>query len=154
SGRAPRPGPSARRPARARWRPPPATTSRATGRTTSAASSPPRRDGPRPARTCRARWRPAPAPRARPVARRRAASRGPASSSPGLPFLPAPLAARAGLLHAEIELLDVLRGAQPLAAVLQDDAAVLEHIAVVGGVQGHARVLLHQQDGGAALAVD
>src|SRR5881227_546010 len=38
-------------------------------------------------------------------------------SSPGLLPLPAPLAARAGFLHAEVELLDVVLLAQPLAGV-------------------------------------
>src|SRR6476620_7060899 len=57
--------------------------------------------------------------------------------SPGLLLLPPPLAARPCLLHAEVELLDVVLLAQPRAGVFHDDAAVLEHIAVVGDVEGH-----------------
>jgi hypothetical protein len=69
-------------------------------------------------------------------------------------FLPAPLAAHASFLHAEVELLDVVLLAQVGAGVFHHDAAVFQHIAVVGGVERHVGVLLHQQDGGAALAVD
>ncbi len=43
---------------------------------------------------------------------------------------------------------------EPLAGVFHDDAPGLEHVAVVGGGQRHVRVLLDQQDRGAALAVD
>src|SRR5436190_11270913 len=75
-------------------------------------------------------------------------------SSPGLLPLPAPLAARAGFLHAEIELLDVVLLAQPRAGVLHDDAAVLEDVAVVGDVERHVGVLLDQQQRRAAVAVD
>ena len=38
--------------------------------------------------------------------------------------------------------------------VFHHDAAVFQHVAVVGGVQRHVGVLLDQQNGGAALAVD
>ena len=69
-------------------------------------------------------------------------------------LLPAPLAAHAGFLHAEVELLDVVLLAQPRAGVFHHDAAVLEHVAVVGDVERHVGVLLDQQDGRAALAVD
>src|SRR3990167_6576061 len=75
-------------------------------------------------------------------------------SPPCLFLFPAPLAAHAGFLHAEVELLDVLLLAQAIAAIFHDDAAVLQHIAVVRGVEGHVGVLVDQQDGGAALAVD
>ena len=40
------------------------------------------------------------------------------------------------------------------AGVFHHDAAVLEHVAVVGDVERHVGVLLDQQDRGAALAVD
>src|SRR3990167_5499232 len=76
------------------------------------------------------------------------------ASPPCLFLFPAQLAAHAGFLHAEVELLDVLLLAQAIAAIFHDDAAVLQHIAVVRGVEGHVGVLLDQQDGGAALAVD
>src|SRR5690606_910516 len=59
------------------------------------------------------------------------------ASPPGLLLLPAPLAARAGLADAEIELADVLLLAQHVAAILHHDAPVLEHVAVVGRVQRH-----------------
>src|SRR6218665_3040459 len=74
--------------------------------------------------------------------------------SPGLFLFPAPFAAHAGVFHAQVELLDVVLLAQALAAVFGDDAAVFQHIAVVGRIERHAGVLLHQQDGSAALAVD
>jgi hypothetical protein len=69
-------------------------------------------------------------------------------------FLPAPLAAHADFLHAEVELLDVVLLAQAGTGVFHHDAAVFQHVAVVGGVQRHVGVLLDQQNGGAALAVD
>src|SRR5574338_1661722 len=75
-------------------------------------------------------------------------------SPPGLPLLPAPLAARAAFLDAEIELADVFLLAQRRATVLHDDAPVLEHVAVVGGVERHVGVLLDQQHRRPALAVD
>src|SRR4029453_1472586 len=62
-------------------------------------------------------------------------------SAPRLALLPAPRPARPGFLQAEVELLDVLLLAQPRAAVFHDDATVLEHVAVVGHVDRHARVL-------------
>src|SRR5215475_7279071 len=74
--------------------------------------------------------------------------------SPRLALLPAPLAARALFLDAEIEFLDVFLLQQPLAGVGHDDAADLEHVAEVGGHERHVRVLLDQQDGDAELAVD
>src|SRR5690606_16575812 len=75
-------------------------------------------------------------------------------SAPVLFLLPAPIPARTGFFHAEVELLDVVLLAQAVATVVHHDAAALEHVAVVGHVEGHVGVLLHQQDGGAALAVD
>src|SRR3989344_2210234 len=72
--------------------------------------------------------------------------------SPGLLFLPAPLSAYADIFHPKVELLDVVLLAQALAAVFHHDAAVFQHIAVVRCVERHVGVLLHQQDGGAALA--
>ena len=54
----------------------------------------------------------------------------------------------------EVELLDVVLLAQPLAGVFHDDAAVLQHVAVVGDVERHVRVLLDQEQRRAALAVD
>src|SRR5882757_7402231 len=75
-------------------------------------------------------------------------------SSPGLAFLPAPLAACALFLDAEIEFLDVFLLEEPGAGIGHDDAPDLQHVAKVGGLQGHVGVLLDQQDGDAALAVD
>src|SRR5581483_6321971 len=72
--------------------------------------------------------------------------RSSSSSSPGLPLLPAPLAARTLLLDAEIELLDVLFFHQSRARVGHDDAADFEHVAVVADLQRHVGVLLDQQD--------
>src|SRR3989344_5358480 len=74
--------------------------------------------------------------------------------SPGFLLFPAPVGAHALLLHAEVELLDVLLLAQPRAGVFHHDAAVLQHVAVVRCIERHVGVLLHQQDGGAALTVD
>src|ERR1700694_503717 len=49
-------------------------------------------------------------------------------STPRFLLLPAPLAPRALFLGAEIEFLDVLGMHQPLATVVHDDAADLQHI--------------------------
>src|SRR6476660_2444640 len=62
------------------------------------------------------------------------------SSPPSLALLPAPLAAGALFLDAEVEFLDVLLLQQPLAGVGHHDAADLEHVAVVGGLQGHVGI--------------
>src|SRR5690606_13936818 len=74
--------------------------------------------------------------------------------APGLAFLPAALAAYALFLHAEVEFLDVFLLEQPGAGIGHHDAADLQHIAVMGGVQRHVGVLLDQQDGGLLLGVD
>src|SRR3954470_11245421 len=76
------------------------------------------------------------------------------ASSPCLLLLPPPLPPHPHLLHPQVELLDVFLLAQPRAGVFHHDAPGLQHVAVVRDVQGHVGVLLHQQDGGAALAVD
>ena len=68
-------------------------------------------------------------------------------------LLPAPPAAHARL-DAEIEFLDVLVLQQALAGIVHHDAADFEHVAVVGGLERHVGVLLDEQDGDAALAVD
>src|SRR5690606_41008379 len=57
-------------------------------------------------------------------------------------------------LHAEVEFLDVFLLEQPGAGIGHHDAADLQHIAVMGGVQRHVGVLLDQQDGGLLLGVD
>src|SRR5947209_14088423 len=75
-------------------------------------------------------------------------------STPGLALLPAPLAASALFLDAEIEFLDVFLLQQPRAGVGHDDAADLQHVTVVGSLQRHVGVLLDQQDGDAKLAID
>src|SRR5579871_4679960 len=56
-------------------------------------------------------------------------------SAPQLLPLPSPRAADAGILLAEVELADILALQQARAFVLQDDAADLEDVAVVGGLQ-------------------
>src|SRR5215470_12026150 len=76
------------------------------------------------------------------------------SSSPHLLALPAAGAADARVLDAEIELFDVVLLEQPRAGVLHHDAPDLQHVAVVGEVEGHVGVLLHEEDGHALLAVD
>ena len=76
-------------------------------------------------------------------------------SSPHLLSLPAPRAADAGLLDAQVELLDVFLLEQPRAGVFHHDAADLQHIAVARAmVQRHVGVLLDQQHRHAALPVD
>src|SRR5215471_5668903 len=74
--------------------------------------------------------------------------------SPRLALLPAPLAPRTLFLEAEVEFLDVFLLQQPLAAVGHDDAADLEHVAVVGGFEWHVGILLDQQDGDPEFAID
>src|SRR5215510_15375415 len=78
----------------------------------------------------------------------------PPSSSPHLLALPAAGAADARVLDAEIELLDVVLLEQARAGILHHDAPHLQHVAVVGEVEGHVGVLLHEEDGHALLAVD
>src|SRR5262249_2473869 len=59
-----------------------------------------------------------------------------------------------GVPLAEIELLHVRVGAQPLGAAVEHDAAVLHHVAVVGDRQRYRGALLDQQDGGAEHPAD
>src|SRR3982074_2698473 len=75
-------------------------------------------------------------------------------STPRFLLLPAPLAPRAFFLGAEIEFLDVLGMHQPLATVVHDDAADLQHIAVMRRLQRDPGALLDQQDRHARLLVD
>src|SRR5215468_4474250 len=81
-------------------------------------------------------------------------SRPSPSSSPHLLAFPAAGASDARVLDAEIELLDVVLLEQARAGVLHHDAPHLQHVAVVGEVEGHVGVLLHEEDGHALLAVD
>src|SRR5215472_1759788 len=53
----------------------------------------------------------------------------------------------ADLVEPEIELLDIGVLAQALGRALEDDAAILHDIAMVGDVERHARVLLDQKHG-------
>src|SRR5215475_2869256 len=62
------------------------------------------------------------------------------------------IAAAALAAAAEIELADILVTAQPLGRAVEDDAAVLDHVAVVGDVEGDLGVLLHEQDRRAGTA--
>src|SRR5438067_418132 len=55
---------------------------------------------------------------------------------------------------AEIELGDVRVRAQPLRRAVEDHAAVLHHVAIIGDLQRHARVLLHEEDRHAKLPAD
>src|SRR4029453_19454233 len=73
---------------------------------------------------------------------------------PRLLLLPAPRPAAPGLLDAEVELLDVFLLEEPGAGVFHHDAANFQDVAVVGDVKRHVGVLLHQEHGHAALAVD
>src|SRR5262245_7501683 len=52
----------------------------------------------------------------------------------------------------QIELLDIRVAAQPIGVAIEDDPAVLHHVAVVGDLQRHGRALLDDQDGDAELA--
>src|ERR671915_442256 len=62
--------------------------------------------------------------------------------------------ALAGLGEAEIELLHVGVALELVRRPLQDDAAVLHDVAVVGDAQGEARVLLDDQDRRVELPVE
>src|SRR6266851_8529611 len=55
---------------------------------------------------------------------------------------------------AEIELLDIAVVAQPRPVSVEHDAAVLQHIAVVGNGQRRGRTLLDDHDGDAELLPD
>src|SRR5258708_28720400 len=55
---------------------------------------------------------------------------------------------------AEIEFLDVLVAAEPGAVAVEHDAAVLQHVAVIGDLKRHRRALLDQQHGNPKLAAD
>src|SRR6516164_6055840 len=57
-------------------------------------------------------------------------------------------------LAAEIEFLDVRMPAQPLGRAVEHDAAVFQHIAVVGDVERHRGALFHDQNGDVKLAPD
>src|ERR1051325_5110059 len=77
-----------------------------------------------------------------------------ADLTPGFLLFPAPFAPRACFLCAQVELLDVLRMHQPVAAVVHHDAADFQHIAVMRGLQRHLGVLLDQQNRHALLLVN
>src|SRR5262245_22522425 len=76
------------------------------------------------------------------------------ASPPLLATLPAAHAAHAGVADAEVELLHVLVALEPLGAALEHDAPILEHIAEIGDVESHARVLLDEQHRGAAFVLE
>src|SRR5437763_374540 len=59
-----------------------------------------------------------------------------------------------GARAAEIELRDVRVRAQSLGGAVEDDAAVLHHVAVIGHPERHTSVLLDQQNRHAELATD
>src|ERR1700733_4546366 len=74
--------------------------------------------------------------------------------APRLLLFPAPFTPRACFLCTQVELLDIPGMHQPLATVVHDDAADLQHIAVMRRFQRHLGVLLDQQDRHALLLVD
>src|SRR5205823_4115468 len=63
-------------------------------------------------------------------------------------------AARAPARLAEVELLDVGMVAQARGIAIEDDAAVLQHIAVIDDMQRHGGALLHDHHGQRQLAAD
>src|SRR5262249_48672676 len=62
--------------------------------------------------------------------------------------------APAGLAEPEIEFADIVVAAQRVGRALEDDPAVLHHVAVVGDAQGDLSVLLDQEERRPALDVD
>src|SRR5262249_26763624 len=62
--------------------------------------------------------------------------------------------APAGLAEPEIEFADIVVAAQRVGRALEDDPAVLHHVAVVGDAQGDLGVLLDQEERRPALDVD
>src|SRR5262245_29622204 len=74
--------------------------------------------------------------------------------APALGALPALLAAHGGFLLTQVELAHVLVLRQLGAGPFEHDAAGLQHVAVVRGVQCHVGVLLHQQHGHALLLIE
>src|SRR6267142_1694104 len=74
--------------------------------------------------------------------------------TPRLLLFPAPFAARTGFLGAEIELLNVLGVHQSVAGVVHDDAADLQHVAIMRGLERDLGVLLDQKDRHALLFID
>src|SRR3954469_16938646 len=74
--------------------------------------------------------------------------------TPSFLLFPAPLAAGTCFLGTKVEFLDVLGMHQAVAAVVHDDTADLQHIAVMRGLQRHLGILLDQQDRHALLLVD
>src|SRR5690242_2366494 len=61
--------------------------------------------------------------------------------------LPPPDAAHANVADPEVEFLDVFVALQALGAAVQHDAPAVEHVAEIGDVERHLRVLLDQQHG-------
>src|SRR6267154_55478 len=74
--------------------------------------------------------------------------------TPRFLLFPAPFAARACFLGAEIEFLNVLGMHQPLATVVHDDPADFQNIPIMRRFQRDLGVLLDQEDGHALLFVD
>src|SRR5450631_1424691 len=54
----------------------------------------------------------------------------------------------------EIELLDIPVGAQPRSVAVEYNAAIFEHIAIVGDAQGDRGTLFHDDDGDGKFATD
>src|SRR5262245_15378659 len=54
----------------------------------------------------------------------------------------------------EVELLDVGVALEARRVAVEDDTAILQHVAVVGHLQRHGRALLHQHHGDAEFALD
>src|SRR5262245_10673138 len=74
--------------------------------------------------------------------------------APALGALPALLAAHGGLLLPQIELAHVLVFTELVAGAFQHDAAGLQNVAVVRGLECHVGVLLDQQHGDALLGIE
>src|SRR5450759_290310 len=75
-------------------------------------------------------------------------------STPSFLLFPAPFAPRAGFLGAQIEFLNVLGVHQPIAAVVHDNPADFQDIAIMRRLQRNLGVLLDQQDRHALLLID
>src|SRR6185312_15833812 len=74
--------------------------------------------------------------------------------APSFLLFPAPFAACTGFLGAKVKLLNVPGMHQTVASVVHDDAADLQHIAVMRGLKRHLGILLDQQDRHALLFID
>src|SRR6185369_7949761 len=91
-------------------------------------------------------------PKARPTPERRSCSAIPAAAAPVLLYVL--VAASLPVAGTQVELLNVLVAAQPLGGAVEHDAAVLDHVSIVGDFQRQRCVLLHQQQRHAEIPAD